>query len=128
MSIELAKKIAWTVLLKKGNDFNQTRQQVKGFYARGRPICDKEMLDEVKALPTYNEFDALIVDNHLDNGDTGFDVIHHIHNTHPLPTIIISADRSQALKDSAQNENIPLLYKPVKAIKLRALLKKILSR
>ena len=51
MSIELAKKIAWTVLLKKGNDFNQTRQQVKGFYARGRPICDKEMLDEVKALP-----------------------------------------------------------------------------
>ena len=87
-----------------------------------------QSLDEVKALPTYNEFDALIVDNHLDNGDTGFDVIHHIHNTHPLPTIIISADRSQALKDSAQNENIPLLYKPVKAIKLRALLNKILSR
>ena len=51
MSIELAKKIAWTVLLQKGNDFNQTRQQVKGFYARGRPICDREMLDEVKALP-----------------------------------------------------------------------------
>ena len=50
MSINLAKKIAWTILVDKGLTFDNCRQNMRGFYSKSRPVNDIEMKKEVKNL------------------------------------------------------------------------------
>ena len=52
MAINLAKRLAWTILVSKGLSFDDCRQNMRGFYSRSRPVNDVEMRQEVKNLPT----------------------------------------------------------------------------
>jgi Na+/proline symporter/signal transduction histidine kinase len=67
--------------------------------------------------------DVLIVDYHLDEGN-GLDVVTQLRwrFSATLPAILITADRSQDVRDRAQEKNVYLLNKPVKPAALRALL------
>ena len=51
MAFNLAKTLAWTILVSKGLSFNDCRQNMRGFYSRSRPVNDIEMQNEVKNLP-----------------------------------------------------------------------------
>ena len=55
MALNLAKKIAWTILVSKGLTFNGCRQNIRGFYSRSRPINDIEMQNEVENLPAISD-------------------------------------------------------------------------
>lgn len=73
--------------------------------------------------------DAIIADYHLEAGETGDGLIGALRDRigRPVPAIIVSADRSDALKARLDALALPLLGKPVKPAQLRALLRTMLS-
>ncbi|MDP3545352.1 MAG: ATP-binding protein, partial [Phreatobacter sp.] len=77
-----------------------------------------EALNESQMAP-----DVVIVDYHLDEGN-GFDVVTQLRWRFglALPAILITADRSQEVRELALAKNVHLLNKPVKPAALRALL------
>ena len=67
--------------------------------------------------------EIILADYHLDDG-TGLDTIGDLRwKLHAeLPAVLITADRSPALREEARARNVPILYKPVKPAALRALM------
>jgi len=77
---------------------------------------------DVASVP-LNTLDLLIVDYHLDNQVTGLNILASIPSAvKPLPALMITANRDQALADSIKLAGHELLYKPVKPAKLRRIL------
>jgi signal transduction histidine kinase/ActR/RegA family two-component response regulator len=68
--------------------------------------------------------DVILADYHLDNGETGVDAIHRIRaaTNADVPAIIITADRSIALRRTGIPKGVSVLSKPVKLTRLRALI------
>ena len=73
--------------------------------------------------------DVILVDYHLNDGETGDGVIERLHGHfgRAVPSVMISADRGEALKARMDGWGIPLLGKPVKPAQLRALLRTMLK-
>ena len=73
--------------------------------------------------------DLLVVDYHLDNGVTGCDVVQALreHFACDIPAVMITADRSDQCRAQLQALRVPLLNKPVRPGKLRAVLSQLLS-
>jgi PAS domain S-box-containing protein len=73
--------------------------------------------------------ELILVDFHLDHGVIGCDVVTHLreHFTLPIPAVMITADRSDQCRRSLQKLGAPLLNKPVKPGKLRAVLSQLLG-
>ncbi|WP_176593818.1 NahK/ErcS family hybrid sensor histidine kinase/response regulator [Sphingobium sp. EM0848] len=73
--------------------------------------------------------DVILVDYHLNDGETGDEVIDRLHRHfgRAVPSVMISADRGEALKAKLDVRGIPLLNKPVKPAQLRALLRTMLK-
>lgn len=70
----------------------------------------------------------LLVDYHLDHGQTGLQVLDALRRQQPdLPAVIISADRSDSNRQHWRERQLPVLPKPVKAGKLRAVISHLLS-
>jgi Na+/proline symporter/signal transduction histidine kinase len=69
------------------------------------------------------EPDGLLVDYHLDGGN-GIGAIAELRRRfgRDLPAILITADRSQHVREEAQADGVHLLHKPIKPASLRALL------
>jgi Na+/proline symporter/signal transduction histidine kinase/CheY-like chemotaxis protein len=69
------------------------------------------------------EPDGLLVDYHLDGGN-GVSAIAELRRRlgHPVPAILITADRSVHVREEAQAEGVHLLHKPLKPASLRALI------
>ena len=65
---------------------------------------------------------GLLVDYHLDHGNGIEAVIALRQRCGDLPAILITADRSPAVREQARAENIQVLNKPIKPAALRALL------
>ncbi|ART81903.1 hybrid sensor histidine kinase/response regulator [Oceanisphaera profunda] len=65
----------------------------------------------------------ILSDYHLDEGETGIDVVSQLHLKYgTVPTVVISADRQPELQARLQQLQLSYLSKPVKPMKLRALL------
>ena len=81
----------------------------------------------VNALSVINEYgdvpDGIVADYHLDVG-TGIDVIEACRRRYrsDLPSILLTADRSRAVQNTADEQSILVLRKPLKPAALRALL------
>lgn len=73
--------------------------------------------------------ELILVDFHLDHGVIGCDVVTHLreHFALPIPAVMITADRSDQCRRSLQKLGAPLLNKPVKPGKLRAVLSQLLG-
>lgn len=73
--------------------------------------------------------DVILADFHLDHGMLGCQVILQLREAFgwPIPALIISADRSDACRRELQALGAPLLNKPVKPGKLRAVLSQLLQ-
>ncbi len=75
--------------------------------------------------------DALLVDLHLDAGETGDQLVAKLrrHWQLPrLPAVVITADRSDAWRRRLADGNIPLLHKPLRPGRLRAVLSQLLRQ
>lgn len=73
--------------------------------------------------------DLILADFHLDHGVLGCQVIQQLRDAFAsaIPALIISADRSDACRRDLQALGVPLLNKPVKPGKLRAVLSQLLQ-
>ncbi|EXF92954.1 sensor histidine kinase [Pseudomonas fluorescens HK44] len=73
--------------------------------------------------------ELILADFHLDHGVIGCDVIRHLreHFAAAIPAVIITADRSDQCRRALQRLGTPLLNKPVKPGKLRAVLSQLLG-
>ncbi|WP_220813097.1 PAS domain-containing hybrid sensor histidine kinase/response regulator [Pseudomonas paralcaligenes] len=71
--------------------------------------------------------DVLLIDYHLDNGVIGCEVVEALRARFDpqLPVVMITADRSEQCQSAAQRKAIPLLNKPLKPGKLRAVLSQV---
>jgi CheY-like chemotaxis protein len=67
--------------------------------------------------------DAIVADYHLDDG-TGIDAIGALRAQFgsTLRAVLVTADRSQSVRDMAEGNDIVVLHKPLKPAALRALL------
>ncbi|MFZ6049293.1 NahK/ErcS family hybrid sensor histidine kinase/response regulator [Pseudomonas sp. CR3202] len=74
--------------------------------------------------------DLLLVDYHLDHDMLGCDVIRTLrqHFAREVPAVIITADRSDQCRRDLLGLGIPLLNKPVKPGKLRAVLSQLIGK
>ena len=81
------------------------------------------------ARETLEPIDLIIADYHLAEGPVGLDVIEAVQSRLPtrLPALLITADRSAALRDQVRRLGHPLLNKPVKPAQLRAVITHLLS-
>lgn len=68
--------------------------------------------------------DVIIADYHLDNDAIGLDVIAalRVDLERQVPAILVTADRSQLVRDKAAQAETTVFYKPLKPAALRALL------
>ena len=73
--------------------------------------------------------EVILADYHLDDDVLGCEVIQQLRETYamPIPALIISADRSDACRRELLALGAPLLNKPVKPGKLRAVLSQLLQ-
>ncbi|WP_137889107.1 NahK/ErcS family hybrid sensor histidine kinase/response regulator [Pseudomonas sp. 2FE] len=72
--------------------------------------------------------ELILADFHLDHGVTGCQVVQQLreHFALPIPAVMITADRSDQCRRELQALGAPLLNKPVKPGKLRAVLSQLL--
>ena len=73
--------------------------------------------------------ELILADFHLDHGVTGCEVVKQLreHFQQRVPAVIITADRSDQCRRALQKLGAPLLNKPVKPGKLRAVLSQLLG-
>ncbi|WP_433765806.1 hybrid sensor histidine kinase/response regulator [Pseudomonas putida] len=73
--------------------------------------------------------ELILADYHLDHAVVGCDVVRHLreHFHQRIPAVIITADRTDQCRRSLQRLDAPLLNKPVKPGKLRAVLSQLLG-
>lgn len=73
--------------------------------------------------------ELILADFHLDHGVVGCEVVRHLHEHFgaAIPAVIITADRSDQCRRSLNKLGAPLLNKPVKPGKLRAVLSQLLG-
>ncbi|NQD55192.1 response regulator, partial [Pseudomonas sp. CM25] len=73
--------------------------------------------------------ELILADFHLDHGVVGCAVVRHLrqHFAAAIPAVIITADRSDQCRRALQKLGAPLLNKPVKPGKLRAVLSQLLG-
>jgi len=97
---------------------NGMRILLEGWGCRVNAFSSLSELDGLQ-LP----LDAVIADYHLDIG-TGLDAIKKLRDQirSELPAILITADRTQAVRENAEANNVIVLHKPLKPAALRALL------
>lgn len=72
---------------------------------------------------------AILADYHLDNDRTGCQAIHALRRacSSDIPAAIITADRSDACRRALQIQYLPVLNKPVKPNRLRALISSLVA-
>ena len=72
--------------------------------------------------------DLIVADYHLDHEVLGHQVVAHLreHFATRIPALMITADRSDQCRHDLQRMGVPLLNKPVKPGKLRAVLSQLL--
>lgn len=71
--------------------------------------------------------DIIVADYHLDNGASGIDAVMILreHYQRHVPALLLTADRTQEVRDLAAEEDIIVQHKPLKPALLRAFLNQI---
>lgn len=96
----------------------------------GCEVLTASDLDGALAAQRERVPELLLVDYHLDHGRLGCEVIRSLRerSASELPAVIITADRSDQCRRELQQLGIPLLNKPVKPGKLRAVISQLLAQ
>ncbi len=82
-----------------------------------------DSLDTLQHIP-----DVILADFHLDNNETGIEAILALRTTagKVIPAVLITADRTQELRQSAARNNISVLHKPIRSVDLALAISKAL--
>ncbi|QTF92035.1 NahK/ErcS family hybrid sensor histidine kinase/response regulator [Halomonas sp. BM-2019] len=92
-------------------------------------VADSEAALAAQVALETDPADALIVDYHLDDGDTGLALAERVNarRVAPLPVMTITANHSVELKQRMRELGYALLHKPVKPLKLRLALTRLVA-
>ena len=73
--------------------------------------------------------DVILADYHLDDEQTGIELIHHVRARYDIsiPAILVTADQTESVRTEARAQNCRLLHKPLRPAALRALLGRVIS-
>ncbi len=76
------------------------------------------------------ELDLLIADYHLDNGETGIDLVRNVlqQRVEAPPVLMITANYSNDLKQEVKQQGYLLMNKPIRPLKLKATLGHLLQQ
>ncbi|MBU1329750.1 MAG: response regulator [Gammaproteobacteria bacterium] len=90
-------------------------------------VCAPDQASALQALQGRAP-QAILADFHLEHGVRGCEVVAHLraHFAARIPAVMITADRSDSCRGELQRMGMPLLNKPVKPGKLRAVLSQML--
>ena len=91
----------------------------------GAEVYGAQSVDEAIALMKVQRIDVLLTDQRLGGDKDGISLISEAHKLPGKPlfgSVLITADRSDLTKQRCLQEDIHLLGKPLKAVKLRALM------
>lgn len=80
-------------------------------------------IEEARGLLAAQRVDVLLLDYHLDLGQTGLDAWRAFGLK--VPAVIITADRDEAIRSRVEADGLLLLHKPLRPLALRSLLRKI---
>jgi CheY-like chemotaxis protein len=85
--------------------------------------------DEAQRLVAVSTPDLLLLDFHLDGGDTGLALRDRLAATMPpRPCVIITADHSAEVRDAVAVAGCVLLHKPLKPLALKSVMSRLLAR
>ncbi|TNJ34413.1 hybrid sensor histidine kinase/response regulator [Arenimonas terrae] len=85
--------------------------------------------DEAQRLAAGAMPDLLLLDFHLDGGDTGLALRERLAATLPArPCVIITADHSADVRDAVAAAGCVLLHKPLKPLALKSVMSRLLAR
>jgi signal transduction histidine kinase/CheY-like chemotaxis protein len=85
--------------------------------------------DEAQRLAAEATPDLLLLDFHLDGGDTGLALRERLAATIPArPCVIITADHSAEVRDAVAAAGCVLLHKPLKPLALKSAMARLLAR
>ena len=80
------------------------------------------------ALAGESDFALLLLDYHLDHGDTGLNLLGRLRAAGCCaPVILISADHAADLKNAAAEAGCDLLHKPIRPLALRSLVNRLVG-
>ena len=72
--------------------------------------------------------DLMILDYHLDRGQTGLAVLDHLSAAgHRCPTIMISADHAAEVRQAARASGCEFLHKPIRPLALKSLARRLMA-
>lgn len=95
----------------------------------GANVATATSRTELLALVEERQVDphVIIADYHLDDGDDGIDTIKQVRGilSEDLHAVLVTADRSAAIREQTVEANITMLNKPLKPGALRAILQSI---
>ncbi|MFD2176484.1 NahK/ErcS family hybrid sensor histidine kinase/response regulator [Veronia pacifica] len=83
-------------------------------------LSDLQMQCDLARTPV----ELLVVDYHLDDGENGIDLVTFINSqrVRPVATLLVTANRSEALSQQARESGYLVLFKPVSPIRLKTTL------
>jgi len=85
--------------------------------------------DDARRLAGERSFDAMIIDYHLDGGETGLDLLGELRASGvDCAALLISADHAAELRVAARQAGCELLHKPIRPLALRSMLRRIVQR
>jgi PAS domain S-box-containing protein len=87
-----------------------------------RVTCAISLADLERQLdPVTSPVDLILADYHLDNNETGVDVVASVNSRrhYPAPVVMITANYTNELKQQIRDLGYVLMNKPVKPLKLR---------
>jgi CheY-like chemotaxis protein len=85
--------------------------------------------EQAVALCRTQRPDVLVLDYHLDAGATGVALHARIERLiGPVPCIVVTADRSEAVRNEILNAGCQILHKPVKPLALKTALAALLPK
>ncbi|TVS09888.1 MAG: response regulator [Wenzhouxiangella sp.] len=94
----------------------------------GFEVATAPGLDQAMGLADTSSFALLLIDYHLDRGETGLDLLQRLRTAGcQAPVILISADHTADLKNAAAQAGCDLLHKPLRPLALRSLINRLVA-
>ncbi len=93
----------------------------------GFEVATAARLEQARELAQSHLPSLLLLDYHLDGGQTGLEVLEALRaDGCTAPAILISADHGADLKQAARQSGCELLHKPIRPLALRSLMSRLL--
>ncbi len=93
-----------------------------------RNVSAANLVEVKQYLDEGGSPDVILVDYHLDAGDTGLKLLDTIFKSDSMPPVVlVTADRSDEVRSEAKQFGAEILLKPIRPASLRAVMSKLLS-